>query len=36
MEENLDGEVYGPTNLHQSQQNAPHVEHSKSFQNISH
>ena len=34
MGENL----YGPTNLHQSQhqQSACHVEHSKSFQNISH
>ena len=36
MGENIDGEVYGPTNLHQSRRIAPHVEHSKSFQNISH
>ena len=36
VERNLDAKVYGLSNLRRSQRIVSHVEHSKSFRNISH
>ena len=36
VEENLDAKVYGLSNLRRSRWIVSHVEHSKSFRNISH